>query len=73
MKPYDRPDSSARARMLFPESYFLRRSTDSFARVAPVIRAPFFRSATSIASSAWLALGDNGSSQPMITHQGGKG
>src|SRR4051794_6448080 len=44
--PYDRPVDSARARMLAPFSYFFFRSLASLSRVDPVIRAPFFRSAT---------------------------
>src|SRR5215218_9496989 len=45
-KPYDRPVDSARARMLAPFSYFFFRSLASLSRWVPVIRAPFFRSAT---------------------------
>ncbi len=46
-KPYDRPVDSASARMLAPFSYFFFRSDASLSRATPVIRLPFFRSATS--------------------------
>nr|WP_196790980.1 hypothetical protein [Motilibacter aurantiacus] len=40
-KPYERPVSSARARMLEPLEYFRFSSVASFARSLPVTRAPF--------------------------------
>jgi hypothetical protein len=46
-KPYDRPVDSASARMLAPFSYFFFSSDASLSRATPVIRLPFFRSATS--------------------------
>ena len=46
--PYERPVCSARARMLAPFSYFFFRSVASLSRWLPVIRAPFFRSATTV-------------------------
>jgi 2-polyprenyl-6-methoxyphenol hydroxylase-like FAD-dependent oxidoreductase len=46
-KPYDRPVDSASARILAPFSYFFFRSDASLSRATPVIRLPFFRSATS--------------------------
>src|SRR5262249_61288552 len=45
-KPYERPCDSASARMLAPWSYFFFSSEASLSRAAPVIRAPFLRSAT---------------------------
>src|SRR5437764_7173594 len=45
MKPYDRPVSSASARILEPFSYFLTSCDPSLSRAAPVIRLPFFSSA----------------------------
>src|SRR5699024_9990655 len=39
-KPYDRPVSSARSRMLRPDSYFFFRSAVSLSRCPPLIRAP---------------------------------
>src|SRR5579884_2184582 len=50
-KPYERPVSSASARMLAPESYFLLSSDASFSRAAPVTRLPFFRVSATRASS----------------------
>ena len=41
MKPYDRPVSLAKVRMLAPFSYFFFRSALIRVRVEPVIRFPF--------------------------------
>src|SRR4029078_5388502 len=50
--PWDRPVDWARARMLAPFSYFFLRSVASLSRWAPVMRAPFFRSATALVPSS---------------------
>src|SRR5690606_6130800 len=50
-KPYERPVSSANARMLAPASYFFFRSAASLSRAAPVTRLPFFRVSATRASS----------------------
>ncbi|SFB49403.1 hypothetical protein SAMN05216266_11428 [Amycolatopsis marina] len=41
MKPYERPVSLARVRMLAPLSYFFFRSAPIRVRAGPVIRFPF--------------------------------
>ena len=73
-KPYERPVDSARARMLAPFSYFFFRSVASFSRCAPVMRAPFFRSATVAVPSRslnCLVRADEGPGAAIIVHRWG--
>ena len=73
-KPYERPVDSARARMLAPFSYFFFGSVASFSRCAPVMRAPFFRSATVAVPSRslnCLVRADEGPGAAMIVHRWG--